>query len=438
MSDNQFIVIGGGLAGVEASYQLAKRGIDVKLYEMRPKKMTEAHTTEYLSELVCSNSLGSDDISSASGLLKEELRLLDSFVLKIAEKTRVPAGRSFSVDRIQMAENITKELENIKNIEVIRKEVREIKDLSQPIIIATGPLTSMEFSKFLTNITLRKNLFFFDATSPIINADSIDFDKVFFASRYGKGDDDFVNIPLSEEEYKEFVSELVNAERVELKDFERGKLFEDCLPVEEIASRGEMTLAYGPLKPVGLIDPRTGEQPFAVVQLRQDDLNKKFYQMVGFQTRLKWGEQKRIFRMLKGLENAVFERYGRMHRNTYINAPLIINEFYQTKTNKNIFFAGQICGVEGYVESIASGLISGIYMHKYLTNQNLKPLPLTSATGSLVNYITHSDWKNFRPTKFSFGLLPDLEERIRKKKDRKIRKSQRAINDLKEWLKANI
>lgn len=435
---SEVIVIGGGLAGVEASYQLSKRGIYVKLYEMRPKTMTEAHSTEFLSELVCSNSLGSDDMASASGLLKNELKILDSFVLRIAEESRVPAGNSFSVDRVEMAKRITQEIEKINNIEVIREEVKEIGDISKPIIIATGPLTSMDFSIFLTKITLRKNLFFFDATSPIINADSIDFEKVFYASRYDKGDADFINIPLDEQEYKDFVNELVNAERVALKDFERDKLFEDCLPVEEIASRGEMTLAFGPLKPVGLINPKTGKQPFAVVQLRQDDLNKKFYQMVGFQTRLKWGEQKRIFRMLKGLENAEFERFGRMHRNTYINAPLIINEFFQTKTNKNIFFAGQICGVEGYVESIASGLLTGIFMYKFLKGEIMNKLPLTTATGSLVNYISHSDWKDFKPTKFSFGLLPDLKERIRKKRDRKIKKSERAINDIKEWLKLNI
>jgi len=435
--NQEVIVIGGGLAGVEAAYQLSKRGINVKLYEMRPKAMTEAHSTDYLSELVCSNSLGSDDMASASGLLKHELKILDSFVLRIAEESRVPAGRSFSVDRIDMAKRITEEIEKINNIEVIREEVKEIDDISKPIIIATGPLTSMDFSVFLTKITLRKNLFFFDATSPIINADSIDYEKVFYASRYDKGDADFINIPLDEQEYKSFVNELVNAERVALKDFEKDKLFEDCLPIEEIASRGEMTLAFGPLKPVGLINPKTGKHPFAVVQLRQDDLNKKFYQMVGFQTRLKWGEQKRIFRMLKGLENAEFERFGRMHRNTYINAPLILNDFFQTKTNKNIFFAGQICGVEGYVESIASGLLTGIFMYKLLKGENMNKLPLTTATGSLVNYISHSDWKNFRPTKFSFGLLPELEERIRKKRDRKIKKSERAINDIKEWLKAN-
>ncbi len=435
---SEVIVIGGGLAGVEASYQLSKRGMNVKLYEMRPKTMTEAHSTEFLSELVCSNSLGSDDMASASGLLKHELRILDSFVLRIAEESRVPAGNSFSVDRVAMAKRITEEIEKINNIKVIREEVKEINDISKPIIIATGPLTSMNFSNFLTKITLRKNLFFFDATSPIINADSIDYEKVFYASRYDKGDADFINIPLDEQEYKDFVNELVNAERVALKDFERDKLFEDCLPIEEIASRGEMTLAFGPLKPVGLINPKTGKQPFAVVQLRQDDLNKKFYQMVGFQTRLKWGEQKRIFRMLKGLENAEFERFGRMHRNTYINAPLIINEFFQTKTNKNIFFSGQICGVEGYAESIASGLLTGIFMYKFLKGESLNKLPLTTATGSLVNYISHSDWKDFKPTKFSFGLLPELEERIRKKRDRKIKKSERAINDIKEWLKLNI
>ncbi|MDQ1355023.1 MAG: methylenetetrahydrofolate--tRNA-(uracil-5-)-methyltransferase [Acidobacteriota bacterium] len=402
------IIIGGGLAGVEAAYQVSKRGVAVDLYEMRPDTMTGAHTTGFLGELVCSNSLGSTQVTSASGLLKEELKLLNSFFLRIAEKYRVPAGSSFSVDRIKLAEAISAEIEAIPNIKIIKQELKDIPNTDDLVIIATGPLTSSDFAKSITNITMRKNLFFYDATSPIIHAESIDFTKTYMASRYEKGEADFVNIPLDEQQYNEFVHELVTAERVEMKDIEKDILFDACLPIEEIARSGEKSLSFGPLKPVGLIDPRNGKMPHAVIQLRQDDLNKNFYQMVGFQTRLKWGEQKRIFTKLPGLEKAEFERFGRMHRNSYLNGPLIINKFYQCKLKSNLYFAGQICGVEGYVESISSGLAAGIFAAKAALNEARYNLPEITATGALIHYVSQAGWENFRPTKFSFGLLPDI------------------------------
>jgi len=430
---NKVTIIGGGIAGVEAAYQAAKFGLEVDLYEMRPGKNTEAHSSGFLGELVCSNSLGSTQLSSASGLLKEELISLDSFFFKIAEKFRVPAGSSFSVDRIKLAEALTSEIEKNPGINVIREEITALPETGSPVIVATGPLTSGGFAQNLTRFTMRKNLFFYDATSPIIDASSIDFDKVYMASRYDKGEADFINIPLTEEQYLEFVKDIVEAEKVEIKDFEKDMFFEACLPIEEIARRGEKSLSFGPLKPVGLNDPRTGEMPHAVIQLRQDDLQKNFYQLIGFQTRLKWGEQKRIFRKLPGLENAEFERYGRMHRNTYINGPLILNRFYQAKSNDNIFFAGQICGVEGYVESASSGLLAGIFAAQKVLDKPLVTLPETTACGSLVNYISASNWRDFKPTKFTFGLLPEVPARRVSKKMKKEIKAKRALEDLAKW-----
>jgi methylenetetrahydrofolate--tRNA-(uracil-5-)-methyltransferase len=436
--EKKIIIVGGGIAGVEAAYQVSKRGIHAELYEMRPEKKTEAHESPFLGELVCSNSLGSTQISTASGLLKEELKILDSFFLRNAEKNRVPAGSSLSVDRIKLAETISEEIKKIPNINVINKEVTGIPETESPVIVASGPLTSAEFATNLTKITMRKNLFFYDATTPIINADTIDFDKVFMASRYDKGEADFVNIPLDEAQYNEFVSDLVAAEKVELKEMEKNIFFDACLPIEEIASRGVKSLSFGPLKPVGLLDPKTNQMPYAVVQLRQDDLQKNFYQIVGFQTRLKWGEQKRILRKLPGLENADFERYGRMHRNTYINAPLIINKFYQCKFKNNIYFAGQICGVEGYVESISSGLMAGIFASQQVLNQTMYNLPETTANGALINYISQADWKDFKPTKFTFGLLPDLKGQTGRKIKKKLKKelkARAALESLEKWIK---
>ncbi len=442
MTDKKITIIGGGIAGVEAAYQISKRGITVDLYEMRPEKMTEAHSTQLLGELVCSNSLGSTQLSSASGLLKAELRLLDSFYLRMAEANKVPAGNSLSVDRIKLAENITAELAKIPNINLIYHELKELPNTDEPVIIASGPLTSNDLAENLTKLTMRKNLFFFDATSPIINANSINFEKVYMASRYDKGEADFVNIPLTEPQYKEFVHDLVTAEKVEFKELDKDMFFESCLPIEEIARRGDQSLSFGPLKPVGLNDPITGLMPHAVIQLRQDDLQKNFFQMVGFQTRLKWGEQKRIFRKLPGLENAEFERFGRMHRNAYINAPLIIDKFYQCKFKDNVYFAGQISGVEGYVECISSGLIAGIYAAQKMLNKPIYNLPETTACGALVHYISHADWKHFKPTNFTFGLLPEVDVKISRKlrkQAKKELKSTIALEHMTKWIeKAEI
>ncbi|MCK4761599.1 MAG: methylenetetrahydrofolate--tRNA-(uracil(54)-C(5))-methyltransferase (FADH(2)-oxidizing) TrmFO [Candidatus Aminicenantes bacterium] len=436
---DKVIVIGGGPAGVEAAYQAVKRGVAVDLYEMRPGVQTEAHKTGFLGELVCSNSLGATQLSTPSGLLKEELKMLDSFFIKVAEEYRVPAGSSFSVDRIKLAENISAKIEKMDGITIIKKEVADIPDSEFPVIIATGPLTGGSLAAGLTKITMRKNLFFFDATCPIINAETIDFDKVYLASRYDKGGADFVNIPLNEEQYMEFVRDLIEAEKVDIKEFEKGIFFEACLPIEEIAARGEKSLSFGPLKPVGLIDPNTNLMPHAVIQLRQDDLQKDFYQMVGFQTRLKWGEQKRIFRKLPGLEKAEFERYGRMHRNTYINGPLIINKYYQCKQKDNLYFAGQICGVEGYVESVSSGLIAGTLAAQRVLNQPQYNLPESTACGALINYISNANWKDFRPTKFTFGLLPDIKTGRMSKKQKKEMKAKIALEEMAKWIdKAGI
>ncbi len=436
MSEKKITIIGGGLAGVEAAYQAAKRGVDVELYEMRPGTATGAHETGFLGELVCSNSLGSNQVTSASGLLKEELTMLDSFFLRMAEKNKVPAGSSLSVDRVTLAEAVTREIEAMSNVTVIKEEIKELPRVDHPLIIATGPLTSPDFARNITSLTMRKNLFFYDATSPIIDASSIDMDKVYLASRYDKGEADFINIPLDEEQYNTFVKELVEAGKTDLSEVDKDLFFEACLPIEEIARRGAQTLAFGPLKPVGLNDPKTGAMPHAVIQLRQDNLRKTFYQMVGFQTRLKYGEQKRIFRALPGLEKAEFERYGRMHRNTYVNAPLIIDKFYRCKQKENIYFAGQICGVEGYVESISAGLLAGLFAAKSVLKEAVYNLPETTACGSLVHYVSQADWKDFRPTKFTFGLLPEVPVKGRRRGGKKLKKelkASRALEHLETW-----
>ena len=432
---SKITVIGGGLAGVEAAYQIAKQGIAVDLHEMRPQVMTEAHGSDFLAEMVCSHSLGSNEITSASGLLKRELKTLDSFFLRYAEKFKVPAGNSLSVDRMQLAAAITGELTALPGVTIKRQEVNQTPTADLPLVIASGPLTSPDFARSLSGLTMRKNLFFFDATCPLLRAESIDFSKLFAASRYEKGDADFFNISLDEGQYASFVQNLVQAETVEVRDFEKNVFFDACLPVEEIARRGVQSLAFGPLKPVGLIDPRNQRRPYAVVQLRQDDLKKNFYQLVGFQTRLKHGDQKRIFRMLPGLEDAEFERFGRMHRNTYINAPLIINQFSQYKKNDRIYFAGQLSGVEGYVESVASGLWCGLSAGRAASGRPLPALPETTALGSLLGYISHADWNDFRPTKFTFGLLADSGVECRDKKRKKEMKAERAGEALEQWVR---
>lgn len=429
----KIVVIGGGLAGIEASYQIAKRGIKVDLYDMKPKKLSEGHKMKSLGEMICSNSLGSNELTTGAGLLKAELRALDSFFLRNAEKCRVSSGNSFSVDRHLLSSVLTEEIMRVKNIDFFCAEADKIPEEKTVTIIATGPLTTEKFSENISFLTGRKNLFFYDATSPIIDVDSIDMSRVFWGSRYEKGDPDFINIALEKDQYYKFVDDLIKSEKVELRDFEENLYFESCLPIEEIASRGLESAAFGPMKPVGFVDPKTGKRPYAVVQLRQDDLKKRFFQMVGFQTRLKQGEQKRIFRTLPGLENARFVRYGRMHRNSYINAPVIINEFYQAKKHPRIFFAGQISGVEGYLESVNSGLIAGIYASKFVFGEKCEILPDSTASGSLLRYITGGNWKNFRPSKFTFGLLSDLNKKERDKKKRKKLKTERALSKIDEW-----
>ncbi|MEN8223536.1 MAG: methylenetetrahydrofolate--tRNA-(uracil(54)-C(5))-methyltransferase (FADH(2)-oxidizing) TrmFO, partial [Acidobacteriota bacterium] len=351
------------------------------------------------------------------------------------EKFRVPAGNSFSVDRIKLAEHLTDELKKNPNIILICKEIDRIPDSEGPVIIATGPLTSQKMAEKISDHTGRRNLFFYDSTSPIVNLESLDTEKLFWASRYDKGDADFLNVPLNKDQYYELVDDLINGEKVELKDFEDKKFFEACLPVEEIASRGEESLAFGPLKPVGLRSSPDGDDHYAVVQLRQDDVSKKLFQLVGFQTRLKWGEQKRIFRKLPGLEKAEFERFGRMHRNSYINAPVIISGIYQSKKDPGIYFAGQISGVEGYLESICSGLMCGISAGKQLTGEKLTEPPDSTASGSLLKYIKGAGWADFKPSKFSFGLLPEMKIKGKSKREKKEIRAVNAIGKLGEWIK---
>ena len=356
---NEYItVIGGGLAGSEAAYQIAKRGIKVKLYEMKPKKFSDAHENKNLAEIVCSNSFKSNSITNACGLLKEELRRLDSLLIKCADKTSIPAGQALAVDRESFSEIVTKELESNPNIEIIREEITKIPE--GIVIIATGPLTSENLSKEISKLIKEEYFHFYDAAAPIVTKESIDMNIAFMADRYGKGESDYINLPMNEEEYNIFYENLVNAETVQKKSFEKKDLFEGCMPVEEMARRGKHTLTYGNLKPVGFIDPRTGKRPYAVVQLRQDNKEGTIYNLVGFQTNLKFGEQKRVFSLIPGLKDAEFVRYGVMHRNTYINSTKLLDETYNMKDNKNIFFAGQITGVEGYVESISSGYLAGV------------------------------------------------------------------------------
>lgn len=425
------IVIGAGLSGCEATWQIAKRGGRVVLYEMKPQRYSPAHRLPYFSELVCSNSFKSESLENASGILKQELDILDSLILRVGRLTRVPAGDSLAVDRELFAKEVTRMIEGLENVEIIRQEVKTIP-VDQITIIATGPLTSESLSNEIQKLTGDKHLFFYDAISPIVMADSIDFSKVFRASRYGKGGDDYLNCPMNEEEYYRFVDELIRAEKVPLRPFEKRCFFEGCLPIEELAERGKDTLAFGPLKPVGLVDPRTGKQPFAVVQLRREDRFERLYNMVGFQTRLKYEEQKRVFRMIPGLEGAEFVRFGSVHRNTFIDSPRLLNESLQLIKLKNIFFAGQITGVEGYMESTAMGLIAGINAYRYSKGLNTIFPPQTTAIGALIQYITHCTTIPFQPMNINFGLFPPLNVRERGRKKR-ILIAQRAIREIEEW-----
>ena len=404
-------VIGAGLAGSEATYQLIKRGIPVRLYEMRPHKLTEAHISDGFAELVCSNSLRANSIENAVGLLKEEMRLMDSLIIKAAEINAVEAGGALAVDRVNFSDYITKTLKTHPLVEFVNEEIDHIPD--GPTIIATGPLTSIDLSNAIVNLCGDEHLYFYDAIAPIILADSINKDIAYLKSRYDKGIASYNNCPMNKEQFNNFYNELINAEMVEQKDFEH-KIFEGCMAVEDIARRGQKTLLFGPMKPVGLTDPRTNIRPYAVVQLRQDDAAKSMYNIVGFQTRLKWPEQKRIIRLIPGLEKAEIVRYGVMHRNTYINSPSVLNAFYQFKKRDDLFFAGQITGVEGYVESSSSGMVAGINMARYLSNQELISFPNTTATGALSQYISTKN-QDFVPMNVNFGIFDEAPVGTRKK-----------------------
>ena len=417
MEKKEVIVVGAGLAGCEAAYQLAKRGIKVKLYEMKSKKMTEAHKKPYYAELVCSNSLGGDNLANASGLMKEELRRLDSLLIKIADKNRVPAGQALAVDRDGFSIEITEYLKNMENIEIIEEEFTNIPE-DQIVLLASGPLTSETLSKEIGELTHSDHLYFYDAAAPIVTLESIDMNKAYRQSRYGKGEGEYINCPMNKEEYYAFYNALITAERVPLKTFEEEKLFEACMPVERIAMTGERTLVFGPLKPKGLINPNTDKMDYAVVQLRQDDKEGKLYNIVGFQTNLKWGEQKRVFSMIPGLENAEFIRYGVMHRNTFINSSKLLDETLRLKSRDNIYFAGQITGSEGYVSSIATGAMAAINIaHRILGKDNFI-LDDRSAIGAMIKYVTEEK-KNFQPMGPNFGIIRSLDGvRIRDKKER--------------------
>lgn len=452
---NDFItVVGGGLAGSEATYQIAKRGIKVKLYEMKPNNFSPAHSNNNLAEIVCSNSFKSNLHTNACGLLKEELRNLDSLLIKVADETAVPAGQALAVDREVFSKKVTEALENMKNVEIIRQEVGKdglsIESIAKDgiVIIATGPLTSDALSKQILELTGEDDLHFYDAAAPIIFKDSIDMNIAFYGNRYEQerakdedveewkakqkndGDASYINLPMNKEEYEHFWNELVNAEVVELHQFEKREIFEGCMPVEVMAKRGIDTLRYGPLKPMGFTDPRTGYRPYALVQLRQDNKDATIYNIVGFQTNLKFGEQKRVFSMIPGLENAEFAKYGVMHRNTFINSTKLLNRTYQLKKNKNIYFAGQITGVEGYVESISSGLVAGINAVKQLKQEEKIEFSEYTMIGALAQYISTSNEK-FQPMNANYGILPELEgKKISDKKLKYGKLSDRALEKL--------
>ena len=428
---NDFVtVIGGGLAGSEAAYQIAKRGIKVKLYEMKPEKFSPAHSNPNLAEIVCSNSFKSNSITNACGLLKEELRRLDSLLIKIADETKVPAGQALAVDREAFSKMVNEQIESNPNIEVIHKECEKIENENGITVIATGPLTSKTMAEQIINLTGKERLAFYDAAAPIIEKDSIDFNIAFYGDRYGKeGDSSYINLPMNKEEYLQFYNELVNAEVVTLHEFEKKEIFEGCMPIEIMAKRGEDTIRFGPLKPVGFIDPRTGTKPYAIIQLRQDNSEGTLYNMVGFQTNLKFGEQKRVFSLIPGLKNAEFVKYGVMHRNTFINSPELLDNTYNLKNNKNIYFAGQITGVEGYVESISSGLVAGINASLQYRKEEKKTFPKETVIGALADYIQTPN-KNFQPMNANFGILPPLEEKIRDKQQRYEKMAQRALKSI--------
>lgn len=445
-------VIGGGLAGTEAAYQIAKRGIKVKLYEMKPNKYSPAHSNQNLAEIVCSNSFKSNLHTNACGLLKEELRAMDSLLIKIADNTAVPAGQALAVDREIFAKKVTEAIKSNPNIEVINEEVVDLEKLIEEAItiVATGPLTADELAKNISKITAQDKLYFYDAAAPIVTKDSINFDIAFWGDRYEqerekdeeieawkdrlkntKEKQNYINLPMNKEEYENFYKNLIDAEVVELHHFEKREIFEGCMPIEIMAKRGEDTLRFGPLKPVGFTDPRTGKRPYALVQLRQDDTEGNIFNLVGFQTNLKYGEQKRVFSMIPGLENAEFVKYGVMHRNTFIDSSHLLTNTYKMKNIKNLYFAGQITGVEGYVESISSGLMAGINAANEFYGKEEFYLPIENMTGALANYISTPNEK-FQPMNANFGIVPGLEKRIKDKKEKYTILADRAISKLKE------
>ena len=438
---NEVVVIGGGLAGVEAAWQAARLGAKVRLYEMRPVKQTPAHRTDRLAEIVCSNSLKSDEPGTASYLLKEELRRAGSLVLEVAAATRVPAGAALAVDRHTFSELITKRIEEAPNIELIRDEVTTVPE-SDIAVIATGPLTSEALTFEVMKLTGSDQLYFYDAIAPIISADSIDTSIAFRAARYDKGGDDYLNCPFNKEQYGEFYAGLIEANSVPLQRFEETRWFEACLPIEELARRGVDTLRFGPMKPVGLRDPRTGREPYAAVQLRQENLMADAYSLVGFQNHLRYGEQARVIRLIPGLQNAEFLQFGQIHRNTYICSPRVLQATMQMRERANVFFAGQITGVEGYVESVAMGWLAGINAARLTRGEALIEAPSRSATGALARYVSQTETKNFQPVNITFALLPSLDEpeqrRIRKKRERRLLQVELALKEWDEWLQQNL
>ncbi|MBO1578701.1 MULTISPECIES: FADH(2)-oxidizing methylenetetrahydrofolate--tRNA-(uracil(54)-C(5))-methyltransferase TrmFO [Bacillus] len=425
-------VIGAGLAGSEAAYQIAKRGVQVKLYEMRPVRQTPAHHTDKFAELVCSNSLRANTLTNAVGVIKEEMRRMDSVIIRAADECSVPAGGALAVDRHEFAAKVTEYVKNHPNVTVMNEEITEIPE--GPTVIATGPLTSPNLSAQLKELTGEDYFYFYDAAAPIVEKDSIDMNKVYLKSRYDKGEAAYLNCPMTEEEFDRFYDALIAAETVPLKEFEKEVFFEGCMPVEVMASRGRQTLLFGPMKPVGLEDPKTGKTPYAVVQLRQDDAAGTLYNIVGFQTHLKWGPQKEVLQLIPGLENAEIVRYGVMHRNTFINSPKLLRPTYQYKHRDDLFFAGQMTGVEGYVESAASGLLAGINAARLVKEEEPVVLPPVTAMGSMANYITATNAKNFQPMNANFGLFAPLEKKIKKKQERNEAYATRALETIQNFV----
>ena len=431
---NQYItVIGAGLAGSEAAWQIAKRGIKVKLYEMKPEKYSPAHSSSGFAEIVCSNSFKSSSLENAAGLLKQELRMMNSLIIACADKTRVPAGQALAVDREKFSQLVTKEIEANPNIEIVRKEVDRIPE-EGIVIIATGPLTAEALSEEIRKTIGKDYLSFYDAAAPVISFDSIDMEKAFRADRYGKGDSDYINCPMEKDQYEKFYTELINADTTEIHGFEDKKVFEGCMPLEVMAKRGIQTLTFGPMKPVGFVNPKTEKQPYAIVQLRQDNIEGTLFNMVGFQTNLKWGEQKKVFSMIPGLENAEFARYGVMHRNTYINSPRVMTSTYRLKSHTGLYFAGQITGVEGYVESAASGLIAGLNAVQALLQRESIIFPRETVMGALTAYVSSSSMGGFQPMNANFGILPTAEGKMKKDERNKFY-SNRSIEKIAQLIK---